>query len=51
MPSNWSDKWDDSNRVRSGKPLKPLTKEQKLKVYGGLTVLSMAFFLTLMVFF
>ncbi len=51
MPSDWSDKWDDQNRVRSGKPLKPLTKEQKLKIYGGLTVLSMAFFLTLMVFF
>jgi len=51
MPSDWSKKWDDNNKVRSGEPLKPLTREQKLKIYGGLTVLSLAFFLTLLVFF
>ncbi len=51
MPSNWSDKWDERNKIKSGKPIKELTREQKIKIYSGLSVLSLAFFLTLLVFF
>ena len=28
-----------------------LSRDKKIKIYGGLTILSMAFFLTLLVFF
>ena len=51
MPSNWSKKWDERDKTKSGKPIEELTRDQKFKIYGGLTVLSMALFLTLLVFF
>ncbi len=51
MPSNWSKKWDERDKTKSGKPIEELTREQKIKIYGGLGILSMAFFLALVWFF
>jgi len=51
MPFNWSEKWDKRGKTKSGKPIEELTREQKIKVWGGLGCLSLAFFLTLLVFF
>ena len=40
------DKWkNEKNRPQ------PLNREQKIKIYGGLSLLSMAFFLVLLIFF
>lgn len=44
------DKEWDKHRDERHRP-KPLTREQKIKVYGGLGILSMAFFLALLIFF
>ena len=44
------DKEWDKHRDEKHRP-EPLTREQKIKVYGGLGILSMAFFLALLIFF
>jgi len=51
MPFDWSKEWDKRDKIKSGKPIEELTREKKIKIYGGLTILSMAFFLALLVFF
>ncbi len=51
MPSDWSNKWDERDKTKSGKPIEELTREKKIKVYGGLSILSMSFFLALVWFF
>ncbi len=51
MPSDWSKKWDERNKIKSGKPIEELTREQKIKIYGGLGILSLAFLFTILVFF